>query len=342
MNFVDEAVIEVVAGRGGDGIISFRREAKVPRGGPDGGDGGRGGDVIVAADAHTVTLLDHRYRRFYRAERGGNGSGQNATGRSGAPLVIPVPLGTVVRDQATGEILADLSQAGEESVVARGGAAGRGNTQFATSTRRAPRIATDGRDGESRTLELELRLVADVGLVGLPNAGKSTFIRAVTRSQAKVADYPFTTLVPNLGACEIKGRPILIADVPGLIEGAHEGHGLGDRFLRHLERTRVLIHLLSLSRDAPDPVEAYRVVESELEKGAPEVAKRPRVVVLNKIDLLEDRDELALWREAFGAVGVERVFAVSALTREGVWEVLHQVAELLPEAGGEGGNQPYG
>jgi GTP-binding protein len=292
MQFVDEAVIEVTGGHGGKGCISFRREAHVPYGGPDGGDGGKGGDVIAVATTSVATLLDHRYRRFYRAEHGDPGEGARKHGSDAPPILIPVPVGTQILDVATGELVADLDVVDKQAVLARGGRGGFGNIHYATPTRQAPRIAQPGEDGEHRTLRLNLKLVADVGVIGLPNAGKSTLLRALTNSQAKVGDYPFTTLVPNLGVYRYYERDIILADIPGLIEGAHEGHGLGDRFLKHVERTRVLIHLVSLSPDAKDPLEAFRIVNEELRLWSAELAGYPQIVVLNKVDLIAERAEL--------------------------------------------------
>ena len=330
MQFVDEATIDVVAGHGGAGLISFRREAHIPLGGPDGGDGGNGGSVIVEATTRVTTLLDHRYKRWYRAENGHKGGASRAAGRNGEDIVIPVPLGTVVTDEATGEVLADLLRDGERLVVARGGRGGQGNAQFATATRQTPRYAQDGLPGVERRLGLSLKLVADVGLIGMPNAGKSTFIRAVTNSQARVGDYPFTTLVPNLGVCRIGDFDLVVADIPGLVAGAHDGHGLGDRFLKHVERTRLLIHVLSLSVDGLDPVKAHDIVNAELAEWSRELATRPQIVLLNKIDLLEDREELALWREEFTARGVE-VMTASGLTGENVMDVMRAAARrILP------------
>lgn len=333
MQFVDEASIEVAAGDGGAGLVSFRREAHVPLGGPDGGDGGRGGDVVIEATTRVTTLLDHRYKRWYRGESGQPGGGSRRTGRSGEDAVIPVPLGTTVEDEATGEILADLVAEGERLVVAKGGRGGLGNTHFTTSTRQTPRHAQSGEPGESCKLKLSLKLVADVGLVGLPNAGKSTFIRALTNSRARVGAYPFTTLVPNLGVFRLGDRDIVIADIPGLVEGAHEGHGLGDRFLKHVERTRVIIHLLSLSVDGMDPLEAYDVVNHELAEWSAELVTRPQLVVLNKIDLIEDRAELDLWRAEFAARDIE-VLVASGHTGEQVHDVMRAAAALLNEVDG--------
>jgi GTP-binding protein len=334
MQFVDEASIEVHAGDGGPGIVSFRREAQVPLGGPDGGNGGKGGDVVLEADDGTATLLDHRYRRWYKAPKGGSGGPSNRTGRGGEDLLIPVPLGTIISDEETGEILADLSTHGERLVVAQGGRGGKGNAHFTSSRRQAPRMAQEGEAGVHRVLALSLKLVADVGLVGLPNAGKSTFIRAISASRARVAAYPFTTLVPNLGVVRVDERTFVVADIPGLVAGAHQGQGLGDRFLKHVERTRVLVHLVSLSPDAVPPLKAFDVITTELAAHSPELAKRPQIVVLNKIDVLEDRYELELWRDAFRERGVE-VLTASGLTRENVTEVLRAVVGLLSDAAPE-------
>ncbi len=331
MQFVDEATIEVVAGQGGNGIVSFRRESHVPYGGPDGGDGGRGGDVVIAADPRATTLLDHRYRRWYRADKGVNGGPKNMTGRGGDDAVVYVPLGTMIYDGATGALIADVVEPEQRVVVAKGGRGGHGNARFVTPTRRAPRFAHDGLPGEERTLKLSLKVMADVGLVGLPNAGKSTLIRAITSSQAKVGAYPFTTLVPNLGVYRRGERDVVIADVPGLIEGAHAGQGLGDQFLKHLERTRALVHMVSLSPDSPDPLEAWQVVNRELSEWSERLMALPQLVLLNKIDLVDDRYELTLWREAFEELGVQ-IHPISALTGEHVDEVMAQVIGHLDAA----------
>jgi GTP-binding protein len=328
MSFVDEAEIEVVAGHGGRGIVSFRRESKVPFGGPDGGAGGRGAHIIIEATTRTVTLMDHRYRRWYKGDNGDPGGPKNCTGRSATDLKIPVPEGTVIRDAATLEVLADLTKAGESVIVAQGGRGGRGNSSFASSTKRAPEHAQPGEPGVERRLHLSLKLVADVGLLGLPNAGKSTFIRAATRSKAKVGAYPFTTKVPNLGVAQINEKEFVIADIPGLVEGASQGAGLGDRFLKHVDRTRVLIHLLSLGNDTLDPMTAFKTINAELKSHSEILARRPQVVVLNKVDLLDDRYEIELWRDAFAAEGVECLCA-SGLSGEGVMEVLRLAFELL-------------
>jgi GTP-binding protein len=285
--FVDEVEIQVRAGDGGRGCISFRREKFVPRGGPNGGDGGRGGSVTLEADEGLGTLLDFRYRRHYTARRGGHGEGSDRHGANGGDLVLRVPVGTTVRERDSGLLLGDLTAHGERLDVARGGRGGRGNARFATSTHRAPRHAEPGEPGEERTLRLELRLLADVGVVGFPNAGKSTLVARLSAARPKIADYPFTTLVPTLGLVRLEeGRSFVIADVPGLIPGAAEGKGLGLRFLRHLERTRLLVHLLDLDPGTGrDPVEDWRTIQAELEAYSPELAARPQLVAANKIDL---------------------------------------------------------
>jgi len=331
VQFVDEAVIEVTGGHGGKGCISFRREAHVPLGGPDGGDGGKGGDVIAYATTGAQTLLDHRYRRIYRADNGDHGEGARKAGADAIDIRIPVPVGTQVMDNKTGEVVYDLDEPDKEAVLAKGGRGGRGNTHYITSTRQAPRISQPGEEGEHKTLRLNLKLVADVGVIGLPNAGKSTLLRALTNSQAKVGDYPFTTLVPNLGVYRYYERDIVLADIPGLIEGAHEGHGLGDRFLKHVERTKVLVHLISLSPEATDPLKAYRIVLDELAAWSAELATYPQIVVLNKIDLVSERDELDLWRDEFAKIGVTKLHYISGLSREGVHAIMGEVAQYLED-----------
>jgi GTP-binding protein len=285
--FVDEVEIHVRAGDGGRGCVSFRREKYVPRGGPNGGDGGRGGSVILEADEGLGTLLDFRYRRHYAAERGGHGEGSDRHGANGDHLILRVPVGTTVRERDTGLLLGDLTADGERLDIAKGGRGGRGNARFATSTHRAPRHAEPGEPGEERGLRLELRLLADVGVVGFPNAGKSTLVARLSAARPKIADYPFTTLVPTLGLVRLDAeRSFVIADVPGLIPGAADGKGLGLRFLRHLERTRVLVHLLDLDpATGRDPVEDWRVIQAELRAYSPELAARPQLVAANKIDL---------------------------------------------------------
>ncbi len=298
MKFVDEATIDVTAGKGGDGSVSFRREKFVPKGGPDGGDGGDGGSVFLEGDVALNTMIDYRYTRRFCAENGEAGRGRNCSGKSGKDLVLPVPLGTTVLDDETGEILGDIREAGERLLVAQGGFHGLGNTRYKSSINRAPRQSSPGTEGESRKLKLELKVLADVGLLGLPNAGKSTLIRTVSAATPKVADYPFTTLIPSLGVVKVDAhRSFVAADIPGLIEGASEGAGLGIRFLKHLTRNRVLLHLVDVAPiDGSDPADAARAVVRELERFSPALAARPRWLVLNKIDLI-DADALAACRE---------------------------------------------
>jgi GTP-binding protein len=290
MKFVDEATVKVQAGNGGRGCVSFRREKFVPFGGPDGGDGGDGGSVYLRAEAGINTLADFRILRTYRAAHGEAGSSRDCTGRGGADLAIPVPVGTVVQDLDTQEVIGDLTRSGDSVLVAQGGKGGWGNQRFKSSTNRSPRQHGSGIPGEKRTLQLELKLIADVGLLGLPNAGKSTLIRAVSAAKPKVADYPFTTLHPNLGVVSVgEHRSFVMADIPGLIEGAAEGAGLGIRFLKHLQRTRLLLHLVDIAPLDPnaDPVKDARAIVAELKKFSPELAKKDRWLILNKIDLLD-------------------------------------------------------
>ncbi|MEW5708348.1 MAG: Obg family GTPase CgtA [Pseudomonadota bacterium] len=333
MKFIDEALIRVVAGKGGDGIASFRREKYVPRGGPNGGDGGRGGSVYLVADANLNTLVDYRHERIFRAENGENGRGSDCYGKSGRDIHLRVPVGTIVTDAETGEVLADLSIPGQTTLVAKGGAGGLGNLHFKSSTNRAPRQFTRGELGEERELKLELKLLADVGLLGLPNAGKSTLLRALSAARPKVADYPFTTLHPNLGLVRVEAhRSFVVADIPGLIEGAAEGAGLGHQFLRHLARTRLLLHVVDIAPLDPqaDPVREARAVVQELKKYDPALHRKPRWLVLNKVDLLPPggRDDAVRrfvrtyrWRGP--------TFAISALTGEGCRELAYAVMEHL-------------
>jgi len=338
--FVDEVTIRVRAGAGGGGAKSFRREKFVPFGGPDGGDGGRGGDVVLRADRNLATLIDQRMKRDNRAESGAPGAGANKTGKSGADLVIRVPIGTVVRDvgdDPDAEPAADLTRDAASCVVARGGRGGRGNTRFATSTHQAPEFAEPGRPGEERTLRLSLKLLADVGLVGFPNAGKSTLLGRVSGARPRVAAYPFTTLVPNLGVAEVGERRFVVADIPGLVEGASGGAGLGDRFLRHIERTRVLIHLVDLGTallEERDPLSLYDAIRGELSAYAEGLAERREIVALSKIDLISERSALESVRERFRARGVETL-PVSGATGEGVGELLARAAAVLQEVEAE-------
>lgn len=292
MKFVDEATIRVEAGKGGDGCLGFRREKFIPFGGPDGGDGGDGGSIYLVADPNLNTLIDFRYQRVYKAKNGENGSGANCTGKSGENLIIQVPVGTEVFDSNTEEPIGDLVKPGMRLLVAQGGWHGLGNTRFKSSTNRAPRQTTKGQPGDLRSLRLSLKVLADVGLLGLPNAGKSTLIRAVSAATPKVADYPFTTLHPHLGVVRVDvTRSFVIADIPGLIEGAAEGAGLGIQFLKHLERTRVLLHVVDIApMDGSDPVASVHAITHELEKFSPDLATKPRWLVLNKLDLLPDEE----------------------------------------------------
>lgn len=316
--FIDRVVIRVKGGTGGSGACSFRREKYMPMGGPDGGDGGKGGDVILRGDRNLATLLDYTYKDSFVAERGEHGQGSNKTGRSGADVILPVPLGTIVRDLDTGEVLAEILQDGEAVVVARGGRGGRGNAAFATATHQAPREWEPGREGESRTLELELKLIADVGLVGMPNAGKSTLLASISRARPKIADYPFTTLTPNLGVVELSGhRSFVVADIPGIIEGASRGRGLGLQFLRHIERTRILALLIPI--DALDWQTEYDQLRAELEAYSAELAAKPHCVVFTKLDLLGE-----LYVPPIHAPGAFGVYAISAVARQGLGELLEQ------------------
>ncbi len=332
MKFVDEADIRVEAGDGGNGVIGFRREKYIPRGGPDGGDGGDGGSVFLVADENLNTLIDYRFERFHRAERGQNGQGSNCTGKGGEDLDVLVPVGTRATDSDTGEVLGDLLKNGQRLKVAQGGYHGLGNARFKSSTNRAPRQKSDGTPGEIRNLRLELMLLADVGLLGLPNAGKSTFIRSVSAAKPKVADYPFTTLVPNLGVVRLdSNRSFVIADIPGLIEGAADGAGLGIQFLKHLERCRVLLHLVDLMpADQSDPVENAKAIIAELEKYSPKLAEKPRWLVFNKIDLLleEEAEELcARILEELDWQGES--FSISAFQKQNTNELCHNVMDFI-------------
>ncbi len=333
MKFIDEAVIEVHAGKGGNGAVSFRREKYVPRGGPDGGDGGRGGSVWAVADGNINTLVDYRYARIHRAKDGERGIGGQKNGRGAEDVVLRMPVGTVITDAETGEPISDLDKDGERALLARGGEGGLGNVNFKSSTNRAPRRATPGGAGESRRLKLELKVLADVGLLGLPNAGKSTLIRAVSAARPKVADYPFTTLQPHLGVVRLGvDRSFVIADIPGLIEGAAEGAGLGHQFLRHLARTRLLLHVIDVAPLQPDadPARDARAIAAELKKYDPALHRKPRWLVFNKMDMLPAEE-----REAAAAALVKRLrwrgprFAVSALTGQGCTQLASAVMHFL-------------
>lgn len=333
--FVDEAHITVAAGRGGDGCVSLHREKFVDRGGPDGGDGGRGGDVTLIADRNLATLLDPRLRREYKAEHGHNGERRNRTGRDGVGLEVRVPIGTLAIDRDEPDApIADLTQDGQRVVVARGGRGGRGNTQFKTSTRQTPDFCEPGREGGRRALKLSLKLIADVGLVGLPNAGKSTLLRSVSAARPRVANYPFTTLVPQLGVVDMDERRFVVADVPGLIEGASEGAGLGDRFLRHVERTRVLIHLLdagAILTEERDLLADWRTIRGELEAYEVSLAGRAELVAINKMDVVHDAAVLEALEKELAEHGRE-VFHISAATGAGVPELMRAALRMLDEA----------
>jgi len=339
MDFIDESRIFVKAGNDGNGCCSFRREKFIPKGGPDGGDGGNGGDVIIEASPHYHTLLDQRYHPHYKAQRGQHGKGKNCTGRSGEDLVIHVPVGTQVRDFESGEVVADLVQAGQRMVAARGGRGGRGNARFVTSTRQAPKNCEPGTEGEERSFKLVLKLLADVGLVGFPNAGKSTLISKISSARPKIADYPFTTLVPNLGMVRHKGADFVVADIPGIIEGAHEGVGLGLRFLRHIERTRILLYLVDLSPDSGrDASRELQVLMRELREYSPELLERKQIVVFNKCDL-PGAEERAKEAVAFARGAGYPFFTVSALTGHGVEGILDHIVKELYEVRNEGGTE---
>ena len=335
MKFVDEATITVHAGKGGNGCLSFRREKYVPRGGPDGGDGGRGGSVYLQARSGLNTLADFRFTRSFVAENGKGGSGRNCAGRGGDDVIIPVPEGTLVADRDTGELIGDLIKDDDLLLVAQGGDGGYGNTRFKSSTNRAPKRTTSGRTGDLRRLDLELRVLADVGLLGLPNAGKSTLLRAVSQARPRVADYPFTTLYPQLGVVALEqGRSFVIADIPGLIEGAAEGAGLGIQFLRHLERTRLLLHLVDIAPFDPesDPVVAIRTIERELEKYDTILADKDRWLILNKVDLLSEEAVAEMSDRLVEALEWKgRVFMVSAISGQGCRPLVGEILAWLEE-----------
>ncbi len=331
MKLVDEAEIDVIAGNGGDGCIGFRREKFIPLGGPDGGDGGNGGNVWIQADEKISTLVDFRHQRSFKAQRGENGMGQQRYGKGGDDLIISVPAGTSIVNVGTDEVIGDLVAHGDRLLVAKGGKGGLGNMHFKSSVTRSPRRATPGDEGEARTLKMELKLLADVGLLGFPNAGKSTFIRAVSAATPKVADYPFTTLYPNLGVVSVEAhRSFVIADIPGLIQGAADGAGLGAMFLRHLQRTRLLLHLVDM---APmeggveiSPAEQVRAIEQELQKHDPELLQKPRWLVLNKADLMFADEAATRAAEVIAELGwTQPWYVTSAVSREGTWPIMKDV-----------------
>lgn len=332
MAFIDEAKFFVKAGDGGNGCVSFRREKFVPKGGPDGGDGGDGGSVIIEASSRLSSLLDFRYRSHFLAENGSHGQGKKKSGRSGRDHIMYVPVGSLVKDVETGEVLADLIADGDRFLAARGGRGGKGNVHFASARNRAPRRATKGHPGEERWYRIELKLLADVGLIGLPNAGKSTLLSRLSAASPKVASYPFTTLEPQLGVLQFDDHaPCVIADIPGLIEGAHEGAGLGHKFLKHIERTRILLHVIDVSGEGGEPLEQFRVLEKELQQYNDQLVGRRRLIVLNKIDLLAQPDRLEEISAAFREKDLT-ILAISALTGEGLDNLKDVVADLLDEA----------
>ena len=343
MKFVDEVRIYVKAGDGGAGAIAWRREKFIPKGGPAGGDGGDGGDVVLQVDPQLSTLLDYRFIREHKAKSGSKGHGRDMNGISGGPLVLRVPSGTLVRDQETGETLADLGPDLQSVVIAKGGRGGLGNINFATSTNQAPRYAQEGTKGEAKNLQLELKLLADVGIIGYPNAGKSTLISVISRARPKIADYPFTTLTPNLGVAQWRGdRSFVVADIPGLIEGAHEGHGLGHQFLRHVERCHVLVHLVEGANPAPgrDPVADFAAINRELKLYSKKLAAKPQVVAITKVDIPEAKAAGEQWARLMARRKVPvKVHLLSSATREGLEALLDDVAaaiwtDVAPHGGG--------
>ncbi len=328
MKFFDEALITVQSGDGGRGCVSFRREKFIPRGGPDGGDGGKGGDVILKSTSQRRTLYPFRFKREFKAKNGGHGQGRQKTGKSGEDLIIEIPPGTLIKDAETHELLKDFTQSDEAFIIAKGGRGGQGNYRFKTSTHRTPRFAQPGEPGQFLKLKLELKLIADVGLVGLPNAGKSTLISAISSATPKIADYPFTTLTPNLGVVQTGWRrPFVVADIPGLIEGAHKGAGLGIRFLRHIERTHILVHLIDTSTiDPQDLLAGYETINAELAGYSPQLAKKSQILALNKMDLPgTDRTAKKLQR----MLRDQKVYLISAVTREGLDKLIAKIVKQL-------------
>lgn len=330
--FIDRAKIKIKAGDGGNGNVSFRREKYVPAGGPDGGDGGKGGDIVFEVDSGLNTLIDFRYRRKFIAESGEKGGTAHRTGKSGQDLVIKVPPGTLVKDENTGRILADMTEPGKKVVVAKGGRGGRGNQHFATPTRQIPNFAKAGEPGEEYDVLLELKLIADVGLVGFPNAGKSTILSIVSAAEPKIADYPFTTLEPNLGVVRVhEGKSFVMADIPGLIEGAHQGVGLGHEFLRHIERTRLLLHVVDMAAvDGRDPISDFDTINEELKKYNPKLAEKPQVIGANKVDLPDGQVFLEEFKKYAEEKGYS-VFPISAATNKGIKELMNHLAVKLDE-----------
>lgn len=329
--FIDYTTVDLKSGNGGNGAISFRREKYVPLGGPDGGDGGRGGNIVFVADRNMTTLLDLKYKRKYYAENGAGGAGSKMYGKDGKDIIIRVPVGTVIKVKDTGKIISDMNQDGKEVVVLRGGKGGKGNTKFATPTRQAPDFAEPGMPGEEMQVILELKVLADVGLIGFPNVGKSTILSMVSEAQPKIADYHFTTLSPNLGVVNLKGiNPFVIADIPGIIEGASEGIGLGIQFLRHIERTRILIHVVDIAgSEGRNPIEDFDKINEELKKYSEKLAGRPQIIAANKADLLEDDDEFEKFKAYVTSKGYDRIHLISAGANIGLTDLMKDAAELL-------------
>jgi GTP-binding protein len=328
VKFIDEAMITVQSGHGGKGCVSFRREKFIPRGGPDGGDGGKGGDIILITTSRKRTLYHFKYQKHFKAENGAHGQGKQKTGKNGRNLTIELPPGTLVIDADTGLLIKDLVDTDETFVILKGGRGGQGNTKFKTSTHRTPRFAQPGEPGETRTLKLELKLLADVGIIGLPNAGKSTLIAAISSARPKIADYPFTTLTPSLGVVQTNwAEPFVVADIPGLIKGAHQGTGLGIKFLRHIERTRILIHLIDVSSiDPDDPLHQYHTINQELVMYDEKLVKKPQIVVLNKLDLPGVRKAAEIFQSALKD---KKVLLISALSGQGLEQLKSQIVHLL-------------
>ena len=331
--FVDKAKLYIKAGDGGNGAVAFRREVYVPAGGPAGGDGGKGGNVIIVADSNLRTLMDYRYKTKYVAEPGDDGKGSNMFGKNGEDLYLSVPVGTIIKDEESGLVMADLKENGDKFVVAKGGYGGRGNTHFKTSVRQAPSFAKAGKDGEEKNIVLELRLIADVGLIGFPNVGKSTFLSIISKAKPKIANYHFTTLTPNLGVTKMKnGDSFVVADIPGIIEGANEGIGLGHDFLRHIERTKVLVHIVDIAGiEGRDPLDDFKKINIELKKYNEKLSVRPQIVVANKMDILEDIEIYNSFKSEIENSGL-KVFSMSAATLSGVDEILYAISQMLKEA----------
>jgi len=332
VKFIDEAIITLQSGDGGKGCVSFRREKFIPRGGPDGGDGGKGGDIILSTTSRKRTLYHFKYKKHFKAENGAHGQGKQKTGKNGRNLTIELPPGTLVIDADTGHLIKDLVDTDETFVILKGGRGGQGNAKFKTSTHQTPRFAQPGEPGETRTLKLELKLLADVGIIGLPNAGKSTLIAAISSARPKIANYPFTTLTPSLGVVQTDwAEPFVVADIPGLIKGAHQGTGLGIKFLRHIERTRILIHLIDVSSiDPDDPLDQYHTINQELVMYDEKLAKKPQIVVLNKLDLPRVQKAADIFQSA---VKNKKVLLISALTGQGLEQLKSQIVQLLDSTG---------